>query len=118
MAMFIFIFVRSLSFTMEINQHNVNGAKGNKVFIKEDDKGGCKEAVFSSDGSPVIDSENKPSYNYYCFYKNPIRHFFADTLPWIFLGNARDDSTNFFERVVAFLKDFFNGFLMSFKNKN
>lgn len=101
-----FIFHQALQHTQEYHSHNLNGASGNQVFISTD---GHKEAVYDRHGNLVTDDANRGSYNYYHPYQQPIRHFFADILSWIILGNTKQDPTTFRERSAAWLKDFWIG---------
>jgi hypothetical protein len=91
-----------LSHTCEIAQHNMNGATGNEVYLHPD---GHSEAVFDSSGNRVTDAENMASYNYYHWQKQPWRHFYYDTLPWLIWGNSENDTTFILQRLRAWLTD-------------
>ncbi|MDP4145460.1 MAG: hypothetical protein Q8936_13405 [Bacillota bacterium] len=101
-----------LSNTMEIASHNLKGASGNTVYISED---GHKEAVYDVNGNLVTDPINMGSYNNYYYKEYPYRHFFFDTVPWIFWGNAKNDNSTVKERIVGFNMDFNRGVRITFK---
>lgn len=102
MVLFLCVFGWILSHTYEVTQHNIHGATGNRVFLHAD---GHKEAVFDPAGNLVRDSANMASYNYFHPQEQPLRHFVADTLPWIVWGNTEDDPTSTTERLGAWLTD-------------
>lgn len=106
LVLFLGVFGWILSHTCEITQHNINGATGNSVFLHVD---GHREAVYDPAGDLVQDSANKASYNYFHPHQQPLRHFVADTLPWIVWGNAEDDPTSTAERFGAWLTDLKHG---------
>lgn len=111
-VLIILLFRIILSNTFEINQHNI-GVSWNKVFLWPD---WLKEAVFNKYGNPVTDAVNMPSYNYKNYKTEPFWHFKYDTLPWIKWWNSPDDSSKINERILAFLKDFWNGIIYTFQN--
>jgi len=105
---------RVLQFTPELNIHQQRGAVENTVYISKD---GHKEAVYNKNGKLVTDAINKGSYNYCHPRKEPICHFFKDSLPWIILGNDQDDLTSVFERLNAYSKDLLIGIQYAFSFK-
>ena len=115
-AVFIFLFLFGwiLSHTSEIAQHNMNGVTTNVVYLHKD---GHREAVYDSSDNLVTDDENQGSYNYYHPHKQPLRHFWYDTLPWIIWGNTEKDSTSPSERISAWLTDVKYGAKVAFGKK-
>ncbi len=112
---FLFVFGWILSHTSEITQHNMNGVTDNIVYLHED---GHMEAVYDSSGNLVTDDENQASYNYYHPHKQPLRHFWADTLPWIIWGNTEEDSTLPSDRLSVWWTDVKHGAEKAFSKKN
>jgi TPR repeat protein len=112
-AISLFILHRILANTPETSQHNMNGVSGNVVYVDEE---GHKEAVYDVNGLLVEDLANQGSYNYFSRRTQPLRHFVADTLPWIVWGNAEDDPTTVKERISAFLEDFRYGVSVEFSS--
>ena len=96
--------------TAEINQHNI-GTSGNSVYLHID---GHQEAVYDKDGNLVTDSINMGTYNFCNPINDPICHFMLDTYPWIKWGTSPNDSTTKKQRLIAFLKDYFDGFKRTF----
>jgi hypothetical protein len=86
--------------TFENNIHRMRGETENKVYTNEDGR----EAVFDKDGNLVSNSYNKGSYNY-APYNRPIEKFLLDIVPWLQLGNTRDDPTSFNERLYYYSLD-------------
>lgn len=107
----IFLIRLILSNTSEIYQHNI-GTSGNRVFISPD---GHNEVVFDIDGKSVQDPINMPSYNYKHPINEPFGHLFYDTFPWIIWWNSLEDTSSSFVRLLAFLKDFWNGISTTFQ---
>ncbi|MBR6412862.1 MAG: hypothetical protein IKS41_06875 [Alphaproteobacteria bacterium] len=70
------------------------------------DKEGKREAVYDTrTGQLVTDPVNRGSYNYFP-YRLGIKHFLYDSYPWLNLGNSRDDTSTYQERLDAWLDDF------------
>ena len=90
--------------TVELNTHRMNGETENQVFVH--DSGG--ELVFDKDGNLVKDCENKGSYNYAHYRREPLLHFSVDILPWLRWGNCREDTTTQEQRVNAYIRDITN----------
>lgn len=101
----------TLAHTGELAAHNLNGAHGNTVWTSPD---GHSEAVFDSSEKPVTDPANKPSYNYGDPRRQPFKHFFFDTFPWLLWGNAGNDPTTFSDRLGAFWSDYLDGVRRAF----
>ena len=100
-------FIFSVLFnTYESNTHQMNGEIGNKVYVHDDGR----EAVFDSEGNLVAACENKGSFNYAHYKKEPLAHFAVDILPWLRWGNCREDTTTREQRILAYIADFENGF--------
>ncbi len=95
-----------LANTQELKIHQMNGATGNQVFIHQESGA---ELVFDEFGNKVEDCENKGSGNYYHPLKFPLGHFIADILPWLMLGNCREDSTTIEQRIEAYMADLADG---------
>lgn len=100
-----------LKYSCETAQHNMRGASGNVVCIHVD---GHQEAVFDAAGKLVTDDANKASYNYGDPGRQPLRHFLLDTVPWIILGNTRNDPTTFGERFGTWTRDLKDGAKVAF----
>lgn len=100
--------------TNEIASNNMLGAVGNQAYVGEH---GHKEAVFDTAGKLVEDCVKMGSYNYYNQRTSPYSHFFVDSLPWIILGNYRNDPTTFAERLMAYLVDFRAGIKRTYFEK-
>ncbi len=103
----------ALSNTPELYTHNMRSFDShgqikiiNKVFVRKSGQNGYAELVFGPDGEQVTDCINKGSANYYYGAKNPLLHFDADTLPWLLLGNCRQDPTTVKERLSYYIYDF------------
>ena len=67
-----------------------------KTNIKYVSPDGHREVIFNSAGNIVTDSRDIGTYNFKpasgkWYSEESIKHFFADILPWFFLGNADDD---------------------------
>jgi hypothetical protein len=84
----------------------MRGETGNTVYInKERNQHGYSEGVYDKNGKLVTNSYNQPSFNYYLYETQPIKHFGYDILPWLILGNTRDDPTSFNERLFHYTLD-------------
>lgn len=106
-----------LANTSELRVHQMNGAFGNEVYVKNEKyKGGYPELVIhferdeqgeKVDGAGVIvrDCENKGSFNYKHPHFEPLGHFSQDSLPWMRWGNCPEDTTTQEERVEAYTWD-------------
>lgn len=103
--------------THELEIHRMRGAIHNVVYTGPE---GHKEAVFEFDldengmpieetSRPVTDCFNEASYNYYHPSEFPYAHFTADILPWLEMGNCRNDPTSISERIEAYILDFNRG---------
>lgn len=100
--------------TYEHHSHNLGSNTNNVVYTKKD---GHKEAVFNkTTGKLVTACLNKGSYNYFAAHVFPLKHFAADILPWIKLGNCPNDPSTRKERAIAFSKDFTDGCFRVIKN--
>lgn len=99
--------------TQELNIHQLRGAIGNQVFVHDDGR----EVVFDSEGNLVKDGINDGSYNYAHPTQDPIMHFVLDILPWLILGNTRQDPTTLSERLEAYVKDLENGLIRMRRSK-
>lgn len=107
----------TLIHTHELEIHRMRGAIHNVVYTGPE---GHKEAVFEFDidendmpiegtSRPVTDCFNQASYNYYSPREFPYAHFTADILPWLEMGNCRNDPTSISERIEAYMLDFNRG---------
>ncbi len=73
---------------------------------------GTCEAIYDASGNLITADEDLGTYNYYPYNNDPnsfranIGHFFNDILPWIKWGNTENDTTNEFERFMAFIPGF------------
>lgn len=107
-----------LANTSELRTHQFNGEIYNEVWLskKPTESGGYAEGVFRFEhdetgnkidgtGTLVKECENMGSYNYKHPVKKPLGHFALDTLPWIELGNCREDTTTKKQRISAYVKD-------------
>lgn len=94
-----------LSNTFEVNQHNI-WTSWNRVFVSKD---WHQEAVYNKKWELVTDYTNAWSYNYRHYQNEPFGHFIYDTLPWIRLWNSESDKSSVYQRLNAFLKDFWLG---------
>lgn len=92
--------------TSELNIHRMNGQSENQVFVHE--QGG--EAVYDKNGKLVTDCNNKGSFNYAHYKREPLEHFSVDILPWLRWGNCREDPTSIEQRIEAYALDFRSGF--------
>lgn len=99
--------------TNELQIHQLRGAIGNQVFVHDDGR----EVVFDSEGKLVKDGINDGSYNYAHPSKDPIMHFVLDILPWLILGNSRQDPTTLPERLEAYVKDLESGLIRMHRSK-
>lgn len=113
-----------LRHTSENNIHKMRGESRNEVYINEDrDEHGYSEAVYDEYGQLVTNSYNQASFNFYLYKTEPIKHFGYDILPWLDMGNTRDDPTSFVERLHYYTLDLnigiqtyiFNGSVSDFK---
>lgn len=96
--------------TSEVHIHQMRDENKNQVMIKtKKENGGYPEAVFDKNGNIVTNSYNKGSFNYFLYTKDPLKHFGVDILPWLVLGNAKDDPTTFNERLYYYLQDLNRG---------
>ena len=107
-----------LANTSELRTHQFNGEIHNEVWLskKPTKSGGYAEGVFHFEhdesgnkidgtGTLVKTCENMGSYNYKHPAKKPLGHFALDTLPWIELGNCREDTTTKHQRIIAYVQD-------------
>lgn len=101
--------------TPEYYIHNLNGAAGNEVYVHVD---GHRESVYGPDGKLVQDGINDGSYNYYDRKKEPLKHFFFDTHPWIAMGSSEKDTTSQRERIFGFVSDFETGLSAAMDSKD
>lgn len=90
-----------LSHTYENNIHKMRGETENQVYTNE--KTG-QEYVYDGNGKLVTNPYNQGSYNY-GNYNEPFKKFYLDILPWLRYGNAKNDPTNFGERLYAYIWD-------------
>jgi len=90
-----------LSNTPENNIHKMRGEEDNVVYVNPDGR----EAVYDKDGNLVTNSYNQGSYNFYPADEEPIKHFIADTAPWLLWGNTEDDPTSSEERLYYYTLD-------------
>jgi hypothetical protein len=91
----------ALEHTLEVRVHRMNGALDNQVFVHESGA----EAVYDGNGRLVTDCVNRGSFNYFLPAEHPLLHFAGDMLPWIMLGNCREDPTTPGERLDASVLD-------------
>ncbi len=101
--------------TNEYYIHNLNGAKGNQVYLHKD---GHKEAVYAKDGKLVKDGINDGSYNYFHPVNQPLLHFTFDIHPWIKWGNSRKDTTTKEKRIFKYVSDIEGGIRRALKDYN
>ncbi|PCJ19743.1 MAG: hypothetical protein COB04_05395 [Gammaproteobacteria bacterium] len=107
-----------LANTSELRTHQFNGEIFNEVRLsrKPTESGGYAEGVFrfehdesgnkiNGTATLVKACENMGSYNYKHPVKKPLGHFALDTLPWLELGNCREDTTTKQQRVTAYVQD-------------
>lgn len=108
-----------LTNTTELRIHQFNGASKNEVHIftrDEKEGGGYPEIVVRFDfdengqkidgtGAHIQDCENRASFNYKHPEMEPLGHFAEDILPWIELGNCREDTTTREQRLSAYVED-------------
>lgn len=88
--------------TTEVWTHRMNGEHGNEVFVHESGA----EIVFDQNKQRVDSCENRGSFNYAHYQRQPLAHFTVDSLPWLKWGNCREDSTTTEQRLEAYLEDF------------
>ena len=107
-----------LTNTKELRIHQFNNETTNEVWVSEEatSSGGYAEMVvkFQRDengekidgtGAHVTDCVNMGSFNYKHPESQPLGHFAQDILPWIMLGNCREDPTTTEQRISAYILD-------------
>lgn len=106
-----------LANTEELRIHQFNAATDNEVYVNDDSiNGGYPEIVVKFDrdengnkidgtGKHVRDCENMGSFNYKHPQREPLGHFAQDMLPWIKLGNCREDTATVEQRISAYVLD-------------
>ena len=67
-------------------------------------KNGHDEIVYYSDGTINNTDEDRGTYNYYDYDKDPVKHAIADILPWVLWGNSKDDKTTSEDRIKSLFK--------------
>ncbi len=85
-------------------QHSIGVPPGRyNLYVHKDGK---KEAVYDSvTGKLVNDPVNRGSYNYFP-YQMGVKHFLYDRFPWLHLGNSREDTSSYEDRLMAWIDDF------------
>lgn len=91
-----------LTYTTELNSHQINGETDNRVFL---DESGHREMVYDGDDKIVTDCPNKGMYNYNPAMTEPLLHFANDMWPWLVLGGCRINASTERQRSEAYLQD-------------
>ena len=100
--------------TSEVYIHQQRGQYGNQVFVSED---GHMEAVFGPDGKLVQDGINDGSFNFFHPINDPLGHFIADMLPWIYHGTSMNDPTSIEERIHSYVSDLEGGIRQAYSQR-
>jgi len=88
--------------TRKNHSHRLNGATGNRYFLRKVDGA---EAVFDKAGSLVTNCANKITPNNAHPVEQPLAHFSLDVLPWMEWGNCNNQATRAGQRVSGFVND-------------
>mgnify|MGYP003291388509 CR=1 FL=1 len=73
--------------------------KDNIKFVSID---GMYEVIYDRNGFEVTDPKDVGTYNYISPKTDPVGHIVVDVIPWIIHGNSPDDTTKWWQRMVAF----------------
>ncbi|MBN2316372.1 MAG: hypothetical protein JXM79_20765 [Sedimentisphaerales bacterium] len=73
--------------------------------------------MYDPNGNLVQDGINDGSNNYYDRKKEPLKHFFFDTHPWILWGASEKDVTSQRERIFGFVSDIELGLLAALQSQ-
>ena len=84
----------------EESTHNY-GTSGNVKYVGRNGE----EVIYDSEGNIVLSPENMGTFNLADPGEHPIRHFMDDVIPWLLLGNSRNDQTTPEERLELFFVD-------------